>query len=220
MIEKVGVPPNKVIEVQALIGVGTGASPLMSPLVWDLAHIGNYEDQWLLGALGATRARPDLDGIYVTWAEPAEGFLAALRTGEDVVVKVQRPRIRERNARLRERRPALCERGAAAVEYTDVTDAGWAFHFEQGIDPQVCHERLDIAEILTHGFEQDFALAAVECGCGTFNQYSRHAALQRRQHVVVESVTNICDFVRRSSQFFGQALEERGRRLLDAPPLR
>ena len=26
-------------------------SPLMSPLVWDLALVGNYEDQWLLRAL-------------------------------------------------------------------------------------------------------------------------------------------------------------------------
>ncbi|NEE24302.1 ergothioneine biosynthesis protein EgtB, partial [Streptomyces sp. SID7982] len=27
-------------------------SPLMSPLVWDLAHIGNQEEQWLLRAVG------------------------------------------------------------------------------------------------------------------------------------------------------------------------
>ncbi|HME90645.1 MAG TPA: DinB family protein, partial [Myxococcaceae bacterium] len=28
-------------------------SPLMSPIVWDLAHVANYEEQWLLRALGA-----------------------------------------------------------------------------------------------------------------------------------------------------------------------
>jgi iron(II)-dependent oxidoreductase len=28
-------------------------SPLMSPLAWDLAHIGNYEDIWLVRALGS-----------------------------------------------------------------------------------------------------------------------------------------------------------------------
>src|SRR5205823_182160 len=28
-------------------------SPLMSPLIWDLAHVGNYEDLWLVRALGA-----------------------------------------------------------------------------------------------------------------------------------------------------------------------
>ncbi|MCL9798398.1 ergothioneine biosynthesis protein EgtB [Frankia sp. AgKG'84/4] len=40
-------------------------SPLMSPLVWDLAHIGNYEDLWLVRALGAADpTRPGLDDIY------------------------------------------------------------------------------------------------------------------------------------------------------------
>lgn len=40
-------------------------SPLMSPLVWDLAHIGNYEDLWLVRALGqAAATRPGLDGVY------------------------------------------------------------------------------------------------------------------------------------------------------------
>ncbi|WP_018636697.1 ergothioneine biosynthesis protein EgtB [Parafrankia elaeagni] len=40
-------------------------SPLMSPLVWDLAHIGNYEEIWLLRALtGTPELRPGLDGIY------------------------------------------------------------------------------------------------------------------------------------------------------------
>ena len=33
-------------------------SPLMSPLVWDLAHVGNYEEQWLLGAVGRARVAP------------------------------------------------------------------------------------------------------------------------------------------------------------------
>ncbi|WP_250279547.1 ergothioneine biosynthesis protein EgtB [Frankia sp. Cppng1_Ct_nod] len=36
-------------------------SPLMSPLVWDLAHIGNYEELWLLRAV--TGSRPQRDGI-------------------------------------------------------------------------------------------------------------------------------------------------------------
>ncbi|WP_374122049.1 ergothioneine biosynthesis protein EgtB [Frankia sp. AiPa1] len=40
-------------------------SPLMSPLVWDLAHVGNFEDLWLVRALGAQDAtRSGLDDIY------------------------------------------------------------------------------------------------------------------------------------------------------------
>ena len=33
-------------------------SPLMSPLVWDLAHIGQQEDLWLLRGGNARRAGP------------------------------------------------------------------------------------------------------------------------------------------------------------------
>ncbi len=40
-------------------------SPLMSPLVWDLAHVGNYEELWLLReAAGAEPMRPDIDDLY------------------------------------------------------------------------------------------------------------------------------------------------------------
>ena len=30
-------------------------SPIMSPLVWDLAHVGNYEELWLLEAVAGDR---------------------------------------------------------------------------------------------------------------------------------------------------------------------
>ena len=40
-------------------------SPLMSPLVWDLAHVGNYEEIWLLRTIAGLPARdPELDEIY------------------------------------------------------------------------------------------------------------------------------------------------------------
>jgi gamma-glutamyl hercynylcysteine S-oxide synthase len=40
-------------------------SPLMSPLVWDLAHIGYFEELWLLRRLGArTRFDPRFDDLY------------------------------------------------------------------------------------------------------------------------------------------------------------
>lgn len=45
-------------------------SPLMSPLVWDLAHIGNYEEQWLLGAIAEARVAPELDSVYDAFAHP------------------------------------------------------------------------------------------------------------------------------------------------------
>ncbi|MDN5861595.1 MAG: DinB family protein, partial [Pseudonocardia sp.] len=40
-------------------------SPLMSPLVWDLAHIGSQEELWLVRDVGGrTPLRPDIDGLY------------------------------------------------------------------------------------------------------------------------------------------------------------
>jgi iron(II)-dependent oxidoreductase len=45
-------------------------SPLMSPLAWDLAHIGNYEDIWLVRALGADGVGPELDHLYDAFQHP------------------------------------------------------------------------------------------------------------------------------------------------------
>jgi iron(II)-dependent oxidoreductase len=40
-------------------------SPIMSPLVWDLAHVGNYEELWLVRAVAdAAALDPALDDIY------------------------------------------------------------------------------------------------------------------------------------------------------------
>jgi iron(II)-dependent oxidoreductase len=40
-------------------------SPLMSPLVWDVAHVGNYEEIWLLRTIAGVPAHaPQLDDIY------------------------------------------------------------------------------------------------------------------------------------------------------------
>jgi iron(II)-dependent oxidoreductase len=46
-------------------------SPLMSPLVWDLAHVGNYEELWVLRQAGGAEAlRPDIDAMYDAFAHP------------------------------------------------------------------------------------------------------------------------------------------------------
>ena len=45
-------------------------SPLMSPLVWDLAHVGNYEDLWLVRALGAAGVGPEHDTTYDPFVNP------------------------------------------------------------------------------------------------------------------------------------------------------
>ncbi len=46
-------------------------SPLMSPFVWDLAHIGNYEELWLLRALdGRQPIDAALDDLYNAFEHP------------------------------------------------------------------------------------------------------------------------------------------------------
>ena len=77
-------------------------SPLMSPLVWDLAHIANYEEQWLLRALGAPAfTGPDVDAIYDAFRHPrairaglpllrpAQAFDYAARVREEVLRRLE-----------------------------------------------------------------------------------------------------------------------------------
>jgi iron(II)-dependent oxidoreductase len=46
-------------------------SPLMSPLVWDLAHIGSQEELWLVRDVGGHEPlRPEIDGLYDAFRHP------------------------------------------------------------------------------------------------------------------------------------------------------
>ncbi|MDG3014766.1 ergothioneine biosynthesis protein EgtB [Speluncibacter jeojiensis] len=46
-------------------------SPLMSPLVWDLAHIGNQEELWLVRDVGGREPlRSDIDSLYDAFQHP------------------------------------------------------------------------------------------------------------------------------------------------------
>src|SRR6516165_4843681 len=48
-------------------------SALMSPLVWDLAHVGNYEELWLVRSLGGDALRPEIDDLYDAFRHPRAG---------------------------------------------------------------------------------------------------------------------------------------------------
>jgi gamma-glutamyl hercynylcysteine S-oxide synthase len=46
-------------------------SPLMSPLVWDLAHVANQEELWLLRAVGGREPmHPEIDPLYDAFEHP------------------------------------------------------------------------------------------------------------------------------------------------------
>ncbi|MGZ6132163.1 MAG: ergothioneine biosynthesis protein EgtB [Myxococcaceae bacterium] len=75
-------------------------SPLMSPPVWDLAHVANYEEQWLLRALGEARlAGAETDRLYDAFRNPrrTRGELPLLGLREAFAYAEQ---VRERVLRL------------------------------------------------------------------------------------------------------------------------
>ena len=65
---------------------------LMSPLLWDLAHVANYEDIWLVRALGGEPTRTGIDDLYDAFKQPRSARealplldLASARAYGDVV---------------------------------------------------------------------------------------------------------------------------------------
>ncbi|MFE1101596.1 ergothioneine biosynthesis protein EgtB [Nocardiopsis alba] len=103
-------------------------SPLMSPLVWDLAHIGNYEEQWLLRAAGGREAlRPDIDGLYDAFENPR---------ADRVDLPLLRPdEAREYNERVRREVLDTLEGADLSARPPDpagggrsLLDAGFVFH--------------------------------------------------------------------------------------------
>ncbi|MEV7284888.1 ergothioneine biosynthesis protein EgtB [Streptomyces sp. NPDC093252] len=94
-------------------------SPLMSPLVWDLAHIGNQEELWLLRAVaGQDALRPEIDSLYDAFEHPRSErpTLPLLAPGE----------ARRYAAEVRGRALDVLE-SAAFRGPTRLTEAGFAF---------------------------------------------------------------------------------------------
>ena len=77
-------------------------SELMSPLVWDLAHVGNYEDLWLVRALGRSGVRPDLDPLYDAFRHPRASRPCLPLLGPDQALDYVR-QVRERALDVLER---------------------------------------------------------------------------------------------------------------------
>lgn len=93
-------------------------SPLMSPLVWDLAHIGNQEEQWLLRAVaGRDALRPEIDGLYDAFEHPR-----AERPGLPLLAPDE---ARRYAAEVRGRALDVLE--TTAFTGSRLTDAGFAF---------------------------------------------------------------------------------------------
>ncbi|ATL32485.1 ergothioneine biosynthesis protein EgtB [Streptomyces formicae] len=93
-------------------------SPLMSPLVWDLAHIGNQEEQWLLRAVaGRDAMRPEIDPLYDAFEHP--------RAERPALPLLAPAEARHYAAEVRGRALDVLER--TPLRGTPLTDAGFAF---------------------------------------------------------------------------------------------
>ncbi|MDH6566181.1 iron(II)-dependent oxidoreductase [Streptomyces sp. SAI-117] len=93
-------------------------SPLMSPLVWDLAHIGNQEEQWLLRTVAGQEAiRPEIDGIYDAFEHP--------RSERPTLPLLSPAESRRYAAEVRGRVLDVLE--GSALHGTRLTEAGFAF---------------------------------------------------------------------------------------------
>lgn len=147
-------------------GLQTQYSPLMSPLVWDLAHVGNYEEQWLLRAAGGRRAlRPDIDSLYDAFENPR---------ADRVALPLLSPReTREYNDRVR--REVLDTLDAADIEpkapgrgdgpggheghERSLLDAGFVFHMV------IQHEHMhDETMLATHQLRKGAPVLLEETG--------------------------------------------------------
>ena len=74
-------------------------SPLQSPLVWDLAHIGHFEELWLLRRVGGLSAlSSDYDDLYDSFAHARgeRGSVADPATASRTRVRRGGPRGRAR----------------------------------------------------------------------------------------------------------------------------
>ncbi|GAA1912636.1 ergothioneine biosynthesis protein EgtB [Streptomyces sodiiphilus] len=93
-------------------------SPLMSPLVWDLAHIANQEDIWLLREAGGRPGlRPELDHLYDAFRHP--------RADRPQLPLLSPEAARRYAAAVREQ--ALDVLAAAPVDGSPLFDGGFVF---------------------------------------------------------------------------------------------
>jgi len=93
-------------------------SPLMSPLVWDLAHVANQEELWLLREVGGrTPMHPEIDPLYDAFEHP--------RAKRPSLPLLQPDEARSYGHEVRGRVMDLLEK--MRFDNTRLTDGGFAF---------------------------------------------------------------------------------------------
>jgi iron(II)-dependent oxidoreductase len=118
-------------------------SPLMSPLVWDLAHIANQEELWLVRAVGGRDPiHPEIDPLYDAFEHPrAERPTLPLLTPAEARRYGHEVRGRALDIIERAVLPAASLSGFGGV----LTDAGAGFAFGMIAQHEVQHDETMLA---------------------------------------------------------------------------
>jgi iron(II)-dependent oxidoreductase len=128
-------------------------SPLMSPLVWDLAHIANQEELWLLRAVGGRDPiHPEIDPLYDAFEHPRaeRPTLPLLAPAEARAYGHEvRGRVLDLIGRLRFSGPPAPRRGADPLTGTgfgaDLAGPGSAFALGMVAQHEVQHDETMLA---------------------------------------------------------------------------
>ena len=120
-------------------------SPLMSPLAWDLAHIGNYEDLWLVRELGGAGVAPHLDDLYDAFRHP--------RADRPALPLLNPAQARAYVAEVRERTLSLLGDDRATPTDPRLLDGGYVYGMV--IQHEHQHDETMLATIQLSGAESD-----------------------------------------------------------------
>ncbi len=133
-------------------------SPLMSPLVWDLAHVGSQEEYWLLHDIGKMEPlRCDLRGLYDAFEYPrnVRPSLPLLRPGES----------RQYSAEVRAKALDILDR--SRLEGHPLEDRGYLFgmmiqHEQQHAETMLATHQLRVGDPVLHPAEAGPANVAAD----------------------------------------------------------
>lgn len=126
-------------------------SPLMSPLVWDLAHVGSQEEQWLVRDVGGMEPlRPEIDKLYDAFehSRSSRPSLPLLAPGESRGYLAQ---VRSKTLDILDRVP---------LEGSPLLEAGFAFgmmvqHEQQHAETMLATHQLRVGEPVLHPVAPD-----------------------------------------------------------------
>jgi gamma-glutamyl hercynylcysteine S-oxide synthase len=131
-------------------------SPLMSPLAWDLAHIGNYEDLWLVRALGGDGVGPEHDDLYDAFRHP--------RADRPALPLLPPAQARAYVDQVRDRALALLDHGADPADARLLDDD---FVYGMVIQHELQHDETMLATIQLSGARADVGGAPRPVTCST-----------------------------------------------------